>query len=180
MITGPLSQRYGWVHMIRLSLVATAILGAACTLPPIWPVLLIVRAAQGLALAGVPAVAMVYLREEVHPSVHPRATGICVGGNAIGGMAGRFFAGGFTQLGGWRCGLGAVSLLGALCTLAVLVWPPPSRHHRRVGPVVTARRSSLPARVEALRHQCASRQAPRPIFSRATSRPNLVVPTRRL
>lgn len=130
---GPLSSRYGRVRVIKSSLVVTAALGAACALAPTWPVLLVLRAGQGLAMAGVPAVALVYLREEVHPSVHPRASGLYIGGTAVGGMAGRFVAGGFAQLAGWRWGLGAVAVLSGLCAVAVIRWLPASRHHRPLG-----------------------------------------------
>ena len=133
LVAGPLSNRYGRVRMINGSLVATAVLGAACALAPSWPVLLVLRAAQGLALAGVPAVALVYLREEVHLSVHPRATGLYIGGTAIGGMTGRFVSGGFAQLAGWRWGLGAVAVLSGVCAVAVIKWLPASRHFNRLG-----------------------------------------------
>jgi YNFM family putative membrane transporter len=133
LVAGPLSNRYGRVRMINGSLVATAVLGAACALAPSWPVLLVLRAAQGLTLAGVPAVALVYLREEVHLPAHPRATGLYIGGTAIGGMTGRFVSGGFAQLAGWRWGLGAVAVLSGVCAVAVIKWLPASRHFNRLG-----------------------------------------------
>jgi MFS transporter, YNFM family, putative membrane transport protein len=121
-MAGPLSNRYGRVRMINASLVVTAALGAACALAPSWPALLVLRAGQGLALAGVPAVAMVYLREEVHLSVHPRTTGLYIGGTAIGGMTGRLLAGGVADLVGWRWALAAIAVLGGLCAIAVIKW----------------------------------------------------------
>ena len=128
-MAGPLSSRYGRVRMINASLVVTAALGAACALAPSWPALLVLRAGQGLALAGVPAVAMVYLREEVHHSVYPRTTGLYIGGTAIGGMTGRLLAGGVADFVGWRWALAAIAVLGGLCAIAVIKWLPASRHH---------------------------------------------------
>jgi MFS transporter, YNFM family, putative membrane transport protein len=130
---GPLSNRYGRVRIIKGSLAATAVLGAACALAPSWPVLLFLRAGQGLALAGVPAVAMVYLREEVHVSVHPRTAGLYIAGNAIGGMTGRLLAGGVADLIGWRWALGGIAVLSGLCAVAAIKWLPASRHHRTPG-----------------------------------------------
>ena len=150
-MAGPLSNRYGRVRMINASLVVTAALGAACALAPSWPALLVLRAGQGLALAGVPAVAMVYLREEVHLSVHPRTTGLYIGGTAIGGMTGRLLAGGVADLAGWRWALAAIAVLGGLCAIAVIKWLPASRHHdplerQRSGRAATgASTTTLPA-----------------------------------
>src|SRR6202050_5740676 len=150
-MAGPLSNRYGRVRMINTSLVVTAALGAACALAPSSPALLVLRAGHGLALAGVPAVAMVYLREEVHLSVHPRTTGLYIGGTAIGGMTGRLLAGGVADLVGWRWALGAIAVLGGLCAIAVIKWLPASRHHnplerQRSGRAATgASTTTLPA-----------------------------------
>jgi MFS transporter, YNFM family, putative membrane transport protein len=128
----PLSDRWGRTRLIKSSLFATAALGALCALAPTWPILLAARAAQGLALAGTPAVALVYLREEVHASVHPRTTGLYIGGTAIGGMTGRLLAGGLTELGGWRCALGGIAVLSGFCALVVVCCLPASRYPSRM------------------------------------------------
>ena len=50
---------------------------------------LVLRGLQGVVLLGLSAVALAYLKEEVHASAHARASGLYIGGTAIGGMAGR-------------------------------------------------------------------------------------------
>jgi MFS transporter, YNFM family, putative membrane transport protein len=130
---GPLSDRWGRTRMIKGSLLLTALLGMACAVAPSWPVLLMLRGAQGLALAGAPAVALVYLREEVHASVHPRATGLYIAGTGIGGMTGRLVAGGVADLAGWRWALAAVAGFSGLCALAAMAALPASRHGLRSG-----------------------------------------------
>jgi MFS transporter, YNFM family, putative membrane transport protein len=141
----PLSDRWGRTRMIKGSLVLTAVLGMGCAVAPSWPVLLVLRGAQGLALAGVPAVALVYLREEVHPSVHPRTTGLYIAGTAIGGMTGRLVAGGVADLAGWRWALAAIAALSGLCALVAMAALPPSRHAVRSG-------AALPAARDGRRH----------------------------
>jgi YNFM family putative membrane transporter len=135
---GPLSDRWGRTGLIKGSLAATALLGIACAAAPSWPVLLVLRAAQGLALAGAPAVALAYLREEVHLSVHARSTGLYIAGTAIGGMTGRLVAGGVSDLAGWRWGLAAVAALSGLCAILVVVALPASRHAPQSGPGAAA------------------------------------------
>lgn len=128
---GPLSGRWGRSRTIIWSLFLTALLGALCALAPNWPVLLAARAVQGLTLAGTPAVALVYLREEVDPSVGPRATGLYIGGTALGGMTGRLLAGAVADLGGWRWAVGAVAILSGVCAVVALACLPAPRHPSR-------------------------------------------------
>jgi MFS transporter, YNFM family, putative membrane transport protein len=133
-VAGPLSDRWGRTSLIKGSLAAATLLGIACAVAPSWPVLLVLRAAQGLALAGAPAVALVYLREEVHVSASARSTGLYIAGTAIGGMTGRLVTGGVSDLAGWRWGLAAVAALSGLCAIFVMVTLPASRHAQQSGP----------------------------------------------
>jgi YNFM family putative membrane transporter len=90
-------------------------------------VLLVLRALQGFTLAGLPAVGVAYLREELHPSVSSRAIGLFVGGNAIGGLSGRVLGGVLADVGGWRTAAAGIAALALACTVAVRVLLPPSR-----------------------------------------------------
>jgi YNFM family putative membrane transporter len=76
LVLGPLSDRLGRTPLIHLSLTLASLVAIACALAPTWHVLLGLRLAQGVALAGLPAVATAYLREELHPSSHARAAGL--------------------------------------------------------------------------------------------------------
>ena len=108
-----LSERFGRTRVMLVSSAVAAPLGLLLPLCPSFPALVAVRTLQGIALAGVPAVAMAYLTEEVHPEALGGAVGLYIGGNAIGGMAGRLIAGGLCDLGGWRVAVGGVALMGA-------------------------------------------------------------------
>ena len=90
--------------------------------------LLWLRAAFGVALAGLPAVAMAYLSEEVDAKSLGHSMGLYIAGNALGGMSGRFIASLLADHFGWRWALLTLALLGVLG--AWLFWRnlPPSRH----------------------------------------------------
>ncbi|PWJ53931.1 MFS transporter, YNFM family, putative membrane transport protein [Quadrisphaera granulorum] len=120
LVAGPVSERFGRTRLVHSSLVLASVLGLVAVLAPTWDWLVALRAVQGLALAGLPAVAVAYLREEVHPLAAGRATGLYVGGNAIGGMLGRLVSSGLAELGGWKAAQGGVAVLGLVC--AALVW----------------------------------------------------------
>lgn len=126
LVLGPLSDRRGRTPILHASLAAAAVLAVLLALTPAWEVLLVLRALQGFALAGLPAVAVAYLREEL-PSVSSRAIGLYVSGTAIGGLTGRLLSGFLTDLGGWRTALGGVAVLAVGCAVAVRVLLPPSR-----------------------------------------------------
>jgi YNFM family putative membrane transporter len=130
LVAGPWSDVVGRTRMIHLSLTASAVVGLACAFAPTWSALLVLRLLQGVALAGLPAVATAYLREEMHPSSHARVAGLYIGGTALGGMAGRLLAGPVGEAAGWRWGLASTALLGLVCALVVAVALPPSRHFR--------------------------------------------------
>jgi YNFM family putative membrane transporter len=128
LIAGPASEVFGRTRLMRWSVAAAAVIGVLCTLAPSWPTLLVLRGVQGVALAGLPAVAMAYLREEVHEASHARASGLYVAGTAVGGMTGRLMAGGLADLGGWRAALGGIAVLGVGCAVLVGFLLPASRN----------------------------------------------------
>ena len=127
LVAGPLSDRFGRTRLIHTSLALSALVGLACALAPSWPALLGLRLAEGVALAGLPAVATAYLREELHVGAHARAVGLYVGGTAIGGMTGRLLTGAVTEAFGWRWALAAAAGLGLACAVLVRVLLPSSR-----------------------------------------------------
>jgi YNFM family putative membrane transporter len=123
-----LSDAVGRTRVMGWSLVLSSSLGLLGAFAPSFGVLLVLRALEGLALAGLPAVAMAYLTEEVHPASLGGAVGLYIGGNAIGGMAGRLIAGGLADLGGWRVGIGGVGLMGVAAAATLLWLLPESRN----------------------------------------------------
>jgi YNFM family putative membrane transporter len=120
----------GWSRhkLMTASLTASSLLTLAVAFTPQWHTLLLLRALEGLALGGVPAVAMAYLAEEVHPDGLGLAMGLYVGGTAIGGMAGRVITGIVADLFSWRVSVGTIAVLGILAMLAFRALLPPSRH----------------------------------------------------
>ena len=131
LVVGPVTERVGRTPIIRASVVVTSLVGIAHSLAPNWPTLLVLRGLQGISLAGMAAVAMAYLREEVAPEAHARATGLYVGGTAIGGMLGRLVVGGVADLAGWRWALAAMGGIGLVCAIVVVLTLPPSRGFQR-------------------------------------------------
>jgi len=128
LVAGPVSEVVGRTRLIHFSLVASAVVAVACALAPTWEVLLALRLLQGITLAGLPAVATAYLREELHASTHARAAGLYIGGTAIGGMTGRLVTGPIAEVANWRWALGAIAVFGLVCAVVVRLLLPASRN----------------------------------------------------
>ena len=127
LVAGPLSEVVGRTPLMRWSLMMSSLVGLACAFAPSWNVLLVLRFVEGLALGGLPGVAIAYLREEIHHDSHARAAGLYVGGTAIGGLLGRLLGGVLADLGGWRLAAGGVALLGLVSAVVAITLLPPSR-----------------------------------------------------
>jgi YNFM family putative membrane transporter len=125
-----LSERWGRMPLMTASLFATALLQIAVAVSPNFEILLVIRALQGIAAAGLPAVAMAYLAEEVHRGSLGFAVGLYIGGNSIGGMAGRVITGLITDLGGWRWAIGVVGATSLACALLFRAVMPASANFR--------------------------------------------------
>src|SRR3954469_16890743 len=130
LVAGPLSEVLGRTRLIHLSLGVSAVVALGCAVAPGWHVLLGLRLVQGITLAGLPAVATAYLREELHPDTHARAAGLYIGGTALGGMTGRLVAGGVADVLGWRWALAAIAVVGLACAVVVRLLLPASRNFR--------------------------------------------------
>lgn len=111
LVAGPLSDRFGRVRLMRWSLVGSGLLGLASAFATSWPMLLACRGLMGITLAWLPAAALAYLREEVHPASHGRANAAYIAGTAIGGVTGRLLPGPLAALGGWTATAASMSVL---------------------------------------------------------------------
>jgi MFS transporter, YNFM family, putative membrane transport protein len=112
-----ISDRIGRRPTMGISLFAASIITLLSAIIPGWPALLVTRFLTGLALAGIPSIAMAYVAEEVDAASMGGAIGLFIGGSAIGGMLGRIVAGIIADWLGWRsaiASIGAVSFLGAV------------------------------------------------------------------
>ena len=128
LVTGPVSEVLGRTRLIRLSLTASGLVALACAVAPSWDVLLGLRLVQGIALAGLPAAATAYLREETHPGTYSRAAGLYIGGTALGGLTGRLVTSAVADAAGWRWALAAIAAVGLGCAAVVVLTLPPSRN----------------------------------------------------
>ena len=128
LLAGAVSDAWGRKSVMTVSLLASSVLVLATAMVRDWHMLLVLRTLLGLTLSGLPAVAMTYLSEEMHPDSIGLGMGLYISGNALGGMGGRLVAGVMADFVGWRAGVGAVGAIGLLAGLVFWRSLPPSRH----------------------------------------------------
>jgi YNFM family putative membrane transporter len=120
-----LSEVVGRRPVIVTSVVASVVFGLLLPLMPTYPALLVLRALQGVAIAGFPGVAAAYLAERLGRAGVAAAVGAMIAGNTVGGMLGRLSTGFSAGPLGWRGALYVVAGLGAVCAGITVVTLPP-------------------------------------------------------
>jgi YNFM family putative membrane transporter len=113
-----LSDIVGRTAVMTVSLFSSAALSVLVALSPNFTAMLVLRVGEGLALAGIQAVAMSYLAEELHRDSLGSAMGLYVAGTGLGGMTGRLVGAMVNDVAGWRWALGATALVTLLCAIA--------------------------------------------------------------
>lgn len=121
------ADRWGRVRIMGLAVIVATILGLLVPLAPSFEFLLVLRALEGAALGGIPALAIAYLTEEVSPRHASAAAGAYVAGTTLGGLFGRLLAGPVADMAGWRMGTLAVSLCAAAAAAGFLLLAPRPR-----------------------------------------------------
>jgi YNFM family putative membrane transporter len=129
--SGVLAESVGRKGIILFSMLAGAVLNGVAAFAPTWDMFLLARSCEGIVLGGVPAVAMAYLAEEIHPKDLGYAMGLYVGGTAFGGMFGRVVVGLLTGFIGWRNAIGALGAVDFAAAVSFGLTLPPSRHFIR-------------------------------------------------
>ncbi|KAB1645331.1 MFS transporter [Gulosibacter chungangensis] len=119
------ADRIGRKRTISIAVVAATLLGLLSTAMPNFELTLAMRFLEGLALGGVPAVAMAYINEEIHRSDAAAAGGTFVAGNTIGGLSGRIISGPVGEAtGSWEVGFLVVAGLSILASILFMVITP--------------------------------------------------------
>ncbi|WP_341302258.1 MFS transporter [Lysinibacillus sp. FSL H8-0500] len=133
-IVSSLSEAWGRKSLMTISIFAASILTLALAFASNFEMILLLRVVQGAVFAGLPAIAMAYLGEEIEPASLGIAMGLYISGNSVGGLSGRVIIGTLTDFYNWHIGmlmLGGISLV-----ISVLfVWMLPNSKHFNARPL---------------------------------------------
>ncbi len=127
---GAISDAVGRKNVMVVALIGSTVICAATAVSPNFAVLLVLRALQGILIAGIPALAMAYLGEEIEPKSLGLAMGLYISGNSIGGMSGRIITGMVVDASTWRMAVWVLVFIALASTIAFIIMLPASRNFR--------------------------------------------------
>lgn len=125
-----IADRIGRVRAMKASMTLATLCGFAVTACPGFEGIVALRVLEGLALGGLPAVAITYLHEEIDRRHAAVAAALYVSGTTIGGLMGRILSAPVAEAYGWRIGVACVTAVGALATLTFFLVTPEPRGFR--------------------------------------------------
>jgi YNFM family putative membrane transporter len=125
-----ISDRFGRKPIMAASMFSGGLLTLLAAFTQGYAELLVLRALLGLLIAGMPAVAMAYLSEEIDPKSLGVAMGTYIGGSAFGGMLGRVLASIISDFFSWRIAVGAMGIAGLYAAFEFMRSLPASRNFR--------------------------------------------------
>lgn len=127
-LTSAISDRFGRKPLMVGAMMVAALMTLLCAFAQGYGQLLLLRAALGAALGGMPAIAMAYLGDEIEPSSLGLSMGLYIAGSAFGGMAGRIISSLLSDFLSWRVAMAAIGVLGVLAAAEFWRSLPASRH----------------------------------------------------
>jgi YNFM family putative membrane transporter len=124
---GALSDVFGRKRVMVFSLAAASATMLLAAFARNWDELVLLRAATGAALSGLPAVAMAYLADEMATNAIGLAMGLYIAGNTVGGLSGRLVGAISGDHGSWRVGFALVGAVGLVSVVLFAKSLPESR-----------------------------------------------------
>ncbi len=125
-----ISDRLGRKPLMVAALAISAVMTLLCALADGYGQLLAARILLGVALGGMPAVAMAYLAEEIAPESLGLSMGLYISGSAFGGMVGRLVTSVLSDWFSWRAAMAVMGVAGVLAAAEFWRSLPASRNFR--------------------------------------------------
>ncbi len=145
LLSSVISDRVGRKPMMVAAMLGGAVLTLASAFAQNYAQLLVLRGLLGVALGGMPAIAMAYLGEEIEGPSLGLSMGLYIGGSAFGGMIGRVLTSMLSDFYSWRLALAVMGTAGLYAAWEFRRSLPASNHFRR------GERSGLDALVGGIR-----------------------------
>lgn len=121
------ADRIGRIPAMAAGVIIATVFGVAAVTTHDLTLLLVLRLGEGIGLGAVPAVALVYLSEEVAARHTAAAAGGYIAGTTVGGLSGRLIAGPVGEVLDWRIGVGVTIAVCAIAAAAFLLLVPRAR-----------------------------------------------------
>lgn len=144
---GRIADAIGTRRMMLICGTLLSIFSIAVPLAPTFPILVSLRAAQGLAVPGITIAGLAYLHNELPASWRGRVSGFYIAANTIGGLVGRLGVGLTVEPLGWRASLGLVAGWVIMGTLLLAATPASQRKAEMATPTTASATTRPPLAV---------------------------------
>ncbi|GAA0793702.1 MFS transporter [Marinobacterium sediminicola] len=128
LIWGPLSDALGRRWIMLLTMGGATLVTLLLSFIDSYTGMLVLRAVQGVLLAGLPAIAIAWMGDEFERPAVLLAVGLYIGGNSLGGISGRLIGGFVGDWLGWSEAFLVMTLISLLCLILFALLLPASRH----------------------------------------------------
>nr|WP_263314391.1 MFS transporter [Mammaliicoccus sp. Marseille-Q6498] len=114
-------------RMMSISVLLVSVLSLASVFVTRFDLFLVLRGLMGLALSGVPSIAMAYIADEVQKERVSKVMGLYVAGTTFGGMSGRVVVGILTDLADWQVAVATLSIINLILAILMVILLPVSK-----------------------------------------------------
>lgn len=128
LIMAAISNSIGRKNMMVVSLISSSFIYILIGFAPNFETLLALRALQGIALSGFPAIAVTYLAEELPSKDFPKVLGIYITGSGVGGFFGRVVSSTMLDLTNWHVAIWTLGAMTLLLSVVFMLLITPSQH----------------------------------------------------
>jgi len=128
LIMAAVSNTWGRKNIMVFSLVSSSIIYLLVGFAPNFEVLLILRAIEGFATAGFPAIAVTYLAEELSGNQFPKSLAVYITGSGFGGFFGRIVSSSVLDLSNWHIAVFVLGTLTMILSIIFMFLVEPSKH----------------------------------------------------
>lgn len=129
-ISSAISEKLGRQPLMVFALGLSAFTTVLCAFAHNFEQLLLLRGIMGIALGGMPAVAIAYLGEEIEAKSLGQAIGLYIAGSALGGMLGRLLVAVVTDHFSWRVAMTVMGTAGLYAAWEFWRSLPAARHFK--------------------------------------------------
>ncbi|GAA0696963.1 MFS transporter [Marinobacterium maritimum] len=130
LIWGPLSDALGRRSIMLLTMSGATLITLLLSFTDSYAGVLLLRALQGVLLAGLPAIAIAWMGDEFERPAMLLAVGLYIGGNSLGGISGRLIGGFVGDWLGWSQAFMVMTLLSLVCLAVFALLLPASQHFK--------------------------------------------------
>ncbi len=128
LVMAAVSNTWGRKNIMVFSLVSSSIIYLLVGFAQNFEVLLLLRAIQGFATAGFPAIAVTYLAEELPGNQFSKSLAVYITGSGFGGFFGRIVSSSVMDLSNWHTAVFVLGILTFLLSITFIFLVEPSKN----------------------------------------------------